>query len=145
MSYGMAECILFGIIISVIINIVVMKTSNLIELMRRRNDNPNGSTSHASPHRVPRRVPAHGSPRSLPTQRVNGGSSQNIVRSSASRIRTAPPPIPTRRTDMSRRDRDSYPRCPICRSSNRPGKAQKIFWDSNNNRWRCVEGHSFNS
>ena len=145
MSNGMAECILFGIIVSVIINIVVMKTSNLIELMRRRNDDRNGSIADASQHRVPNRVPAHGSPRSLPTQRASGGSSQNIVRSSTGQIRTVPPPIPTRRMDMSRRDRDSYPRCPICRSSNRPGKAQKIFWDSNNNRWRCVEGHSFNS
>lgn len=145
MSEGMGEYIVVGIIISIVVNIVLIKVGNLIRLLRRCREERNTPIPDAHPYHVPNTISTHSSPRSVPAPLPVSNNNQNITASSAGQNRNAPPPIPARRVDMSHRDRDSFPRCPICRSSNRPGKTQKIFWDNAMSRWKCIEGHSFSS
>ncbi len=145
MSEGMGEYIVVGIIISIVVNIVLIKVGNLIRLLRRRREERNTPIPDAHPYHVPNTIPTHGSPRPTPAPLPAVNNNQNITASNDGRNRNGPPPIPARRVDMSHRDRDSFPRCPICRSSNRPGKTQKIFWDNAVSRWKCIEGHSFSS
>lgn len=145
MSEGMAEYIVVGIIISIVVNIVLVKVGNLIRLLRRHREEHNTLIPDEHLYHVPDTVPAHSSPRSVPAPLPMVNNDPNVLTSNDGRNRNGPPPIPTRGVDMSHRDRDSFPRCPVCRSSNRPGRTQKIFWDNSVSRWKCVEGHSFNS
>lgn len=60
----------------------------------------------------------------------------------------APPPLPIQRAPSlpsrhpNRRALD-YPKCPLDRSRNEPGKPQVIFWDNTNNCYTCCHGHHF--
>lgn len=63
-------------------------------------------------------------------------------------VAKAPPPLPVRRAPAlpprypNLRALD-YPKCPIDRGRNEPGKRQVIFWDSANNCYICCHGHHF--
>ena len=60
----------------------------------------------------------------------------------------APPPLPARRAPSlpprypNLRALD-YPKCPLDRSRNEPGKPQVIFWNSAKNCYTCCHGHQF--
>ena len=60
----------------------------------------------------------------------------------------APPPLPTRRAQSlpprypNLRALD-YPKCPLDRSRNEPGKPQVIFWNSTKRCYTCRYGHQF--
>ncbi len=60
----------------------------------------------------------------------------------------APPPLPPRRAPAlpprypTARALD-YPKCPLDRSRNQPGKPQVVFWDSTHNCYTCSHGHRF--
>lgn len=60
----------------------------------------------------------------------------------------APPPLPARRA-LSLPPRYpnlralDYPKCPLDRSRNEPGKPQVIFWNSAKNCYTCCYGHQF--
>ena len=60
----------------------------------------------------------------------------------------APPPLPARRApNLPPRYPNlrvlDYPKCPLDRSRNEPGKPQVIFWDNANNCYTCCHGHHF--
>lgn len=75
---------------------------------------------------------------------------QNVPSAAVAPIITpkAPPPLPTRRAPSlpprypNLRALD-YPKCPLDRSRNEPGKPQVIFWDGVNNCYTCCHGHHF--
>ncbi|MBR3974213.1 MAG: hypothetical protein IKJ99_09740 [Oscillospiraceae bacterium] len=77
-------------------------------------------------------------------------ASQNIAKAAArpAAVPKAPPPLPVRRApslpprcpDMRVLD---FPKCPIDRSRNEPGKPQVVFWDRSNNCYTCCYGHRF--
>ena len=60
----------------------------------------------------------------------------------------APPPLPVREAPSlpprypNLRALD-YPKCPLDRSRNEPGKPQVIFWNSTKNCYVCSHGHHF--
>lgn len=61
---------------------------------------------------------------------------------------SAPPPLPPRRTANLPPRQPSikaldYPKCPVDRSRNEPGKPQVVFWDNNCNCYICCHGHHF--
>lgn len=62
--------------------------------------------------------------------------------------RTPPPPLPKRISpnlpphQPNLRALD-YPKCPIDRSRNEPGKPQVIFWDGAHSCYTCCHGHQF--
>lgn len=63
-------------------------------------------------------------------------------------VQKAPPPLPVRRApSLPPRIPGSrmldYPKCPVDRSRNEPGKPQVIFWDSARNCYICSHGHRF--
>lgn len=66
-----------------------------------------------------------------------------------SSVRKAPPPpLPVQRTPSLPPCRpiiriQDYPKCPIDRSRNEPGKVQAIFWDAANKCYFCRHGHRF--
>lgn len=144
MSGSLTEYIVVGIIISVVVNIILMKVSNLIRIKRQIREEQNRPIPDNHPYRVPSTIPTHSSPSSTPVP-LPAANNQNITTVNNSRSRNTPPPIPVRSMSMNLRDIYSFPRCPICRSSNRPGRVQKISWNSANSRWHCTEGHDFSS
>ena len=60
----------------------------------------------------------------------------------------APPPLPVRRAPSlpprypNLRALD-YPKCPLDRSRNEPGKPQVVFWNSTKSCYTCCHGHQF--
>lgn len=60
----------------------------------------------------------------------------------------APPPLPVRRSPSlpprypNLRALD-YPKCPLDRSRNEPGKPQVVFWNSAKSCYTCCHGHQF--
>lgn len=64
------------------------------------------------------------------------------------KVQNAPPPLPVRRAPslpprMPNARALDYPKCPVDRSRNEPGKPQVIFWDSGSNCYTCCHGHHF--
>lgn len=60
----------------------------------------------------------------------------------------APPPLPPRNnktllTDCPAQQVLDYPKCPIDRCRNEPGKPQVVFWDSEKKCYTCCHGHHF--
>ena len=51
-----------------------------------------------------------------------------------------PPPLPPRCLELQMLD---YPKCPIDRSRNEPGKPQVVFRDRENGCYVCHHGHRF--
>lgn len=64
------------------------------------------------------------------------------------KVQKVPPPLPVRRAPSlpprvpNARALD-FPKCPVDRSRNEPGKPQVIFWDSGSNCYTCCHGHRF--
>jgi len=64
------------------------------------------------------------------------------------KVQKAPPPLPVRRAPSlpprvpNARALD-FPKCPVDRCRNEPGKPQVIFWDSASNCYTCCHGHRF--
>jgi len=86
---------------------------------------------------------------------VNRKGSVSVDQQSSTRIVikiTVPtqslPAAPARRKLLSPpgnpgRDILDFPKCPIDRKKNEPGKAQVIFWDEKDGRYFCSHGHRF--
>lgn len=83
-------------------------------------------------------------------KRKKAKASQDVTSVAVEPIIThkAPPPLPARRAPSlpprypNLRALD-YPKCPLDRSRNEPGKPQVIFWDNANNCYTCFHGHHF--
>lgn len=63
-------------------------------------------------------------------------------------IPVSPPPLPprTNKAPLSARPAQlvlDYPKCPIDRCRNEPGKPQVVFWDSAKKCYTCCHGHHF--
>lgn len=59
------------------------------------------------------------------------------------RANATPPALP--KQTMKFNDIYCYPRCPVCRCSNRLGKRQTVFRNPSRNNFICIEGHSFST
>ena len=60
----------------------------------------------------------------------------------------APPPLPVRRAPSlppryPHLRASDYPKCPLDRSRNEPGKPQVVFWNSTKSCYTCCHGHQF--
>lgn len=83
-------------------------------------------------------------------KRKKAKASQDVAGAAVEPIITpkAPPPLPVRRAPSlpprypNLRALD-YPKCPLDRSRNEPGKPQVIFWDSTSSCYTCCHGHHF--
>lgn len=71
-----------------------------------------------------------------------------LPRRRASAVRRNPPPLPGRPNTSSSGGSNSlpphlFPCCPFCKSRNRPGEGQMIFWEARKEGYLCSHGHSF--
>ncbi len=144
-SRDMLEYIVVGIILFILVNFICNKVRLVINLIRQRNarnnigqDYHNRANTPSAPYRTPFQQQARfqGS-RPLPDNR------QNITRPARYHSTRSRQPLP-RMAVSGQRDIGSYPRCPQCRCSNRPGMQQLVFMEGQN-RWRCHRGHHFSS
>lgn len=60
----------------------------------------------------------------------------------------APPPLPNGRMTALPGQQSGlrvldYPKCPVDRSKNEPGKPQVVFWDKSSGCYICCHGHRF--
>jgi len=148
MGEGLIEYIIVGSILFILIHIIYDKVKLVITLIRERNardHNPyiNVRDNNRHPSSITPSVQGRMSQTRLPQTRSSQDNRQTITRSAGASRRSSRPPMPSRPAN-SRRPLDSYPRCPICRCSNRPGMAQMVFMDGSD-RWRCYKGHQFSS
>jgi len=135
----MFQYIIIGIIISVVVNVLLIKIRLLIELVRNRNRIENTPIPDERPYHVPDF--AQNRPHTPPTIPI--GSVQTTTGNSPRR--NGPPPELPRRQERVRRGPDTFPKCPVCRCSNKNGKQQVVFWNQQTNQWRCHRGHVFDS
>lgn len=64
------------------------------------------------------------------------------ARPAAAAVAALPPPLPlAAHTSHATEHITDYPKCPFCRTRNRPGKAQTVFKTANG--FRCIDGHRF--
>ena len=144
MNGGLTSYIVLGIIISVIVNILFMKVKKIYDIWldkRRRENEPLPDTRH---YYVPATVPTRVSPPPTPNNNHRYVSQEPVQYSRSETISVGSrPPIPQRRTRM--RTPDTFPKCPRCGCKNYKGNMNLIIWDNGANRWRCRNGHLFNS
>jgi len=119
---NMISYVLLGVIISVIVDLLLLKIKKLID--------------KRTPPPVPM-VNRRPSPPGNGQQRT--GHSSNSGRPSPPSRRRVPGEISLRRTP------DMFPKCPCCGCKNSRGQTGLISWDGRENKWRCHNGHLFSS
>lgn len=58
-------------------------------------------------------------------------------------VEKAPPALPVRSSSLPRQRVLDYPKCPIDRCRNEPGKPQVVFRDEGSHCYICCNGHRF--
>lgn len=97
----------------------------LFRIARRGRSRGNGA---ATPFAA---AAGHRNPPALPAQ----PSSENDRRA-------VPPPLPGERAAADPRIFD-YPKCPVDRMRNAPGRPQVVFWNAERRCYCCARGHRF--
>lgn len=137
------EYITIGVIIAVVFNMILVRVRKIIKLIKEKNDRANTPIPDTRVYHVPDPIVTARPPRPNVT-RQNSGVQPDLPHHRNPRKTGTPPPLPSR-TNMVRREPEDFPRCPVCRCSNKPGQQQVVFWDTMTRRWRCHRGHSFSS
>lgn len=128
---GIAISIVASIITSLIVNQHGHNAS-----YRRWRANQRRDSHRVTPPHLPT-VPNAPSPASIPPVAFNVNRRAHA---------TTPPALPRQTMNtMSFSDIYSFPRCPVCRCSNRPGRPQVVFRNPAHDNWKCVDGHEYNS
>ncbi len=124
MDGEMIGYIVVAVIISVLVNLLVEKIKDYWLLSHTRNTTNNHDG-----------IPNPPPPRPTPVQIQRHTNTQTNVS-------TGPRPLPSRRRSAND-SIYSFPQCPVCRVRNKRQSAQRVFRESNDRLYRCINNHQF--